>query len=219
MKKTLITLIALSGLALGDTADELNASLKRDLLASQYQFGDVYELTFKLGVTENQGGTTGALLTLATGVHFVTQIGWYSGINTADSNSGLEWPGLTSLDTESEPDRVITTVTTDTKTDNKKWFSYNQQGGSGEAKGLNGSTITLSYDGTDTTLTVDYAGAAYNHDLINKFVWQGVSFDANDIVFTTRNVNSSYVSFVPEPATASLSLLALAGLAMRRKRH
>lgn len=219
MKKTLIALLALGGVSMAATVDSLNDTLQNELTSTAYKVGDQYTLTFTLKLQD--GSTTGSIFKLTDSAYFVTQIGHFGAINTAPNNTSVDgWvPAGTPV---SEGNRIINTITT-TSEENSKWFTLAQDGSTGKAKGLNNTAITLAYDGHDTTLTIDYAGATYNKDLINKYVWKEISFDANNFAFQAANVDSVFGSLVvnhsvPEPTTGTLSLLALAGLCARRRK-
>ena len=83
--------------------------------------------------------------------------------------------------------------------------------------------ITLTYDGSDSIISVKSSGS----DITDTFVLKGTEIDLSEVVInTTSNQGkgpdvSSYsisIQSIPEPTTATLSLLALAGLAARRRR-
>ena len=82
--------------------------------------------------------------------------------------------------------------------------------------------MVITYDATDKTSSVEFT---YN-SVTNTVTFTGYELDANDIAFNTERswLRGDIVGFtttpapVPEPATATLSLLALCGLAARRRR-
>ena len=84
------------------------------------------------------------------------------------------------------------------------------------------STIkgSVAWDGDSYLLTLTSSSATDSDSLTYDL---GTTFDVRDLVFTfdgptdTKLANLT-MSIVPEPATATLSLLALAGLAARRRR-
>lgn len=82
--------------------------------------------------------------------------------------------------------------------------------GSGSA---NFSDCTITLNGTDLTVTAgDFTGT---YTVANNYTFTTAGFTMDG----SQNVTTKGVTIVPEPATATLSLLALAGLAARRRRH
>ncbi len=69
-------------------------------------------------------------------------------------------------------------------------------------------------DGTNPAMTWDLETDKFSLEKINIFVDGG----NNTTNVTMTNLAMSTTTFIPEPATATLSLLALAGLAARRRR-
>ena len=83
---------------------------------------------------------------------------------------------------------------------------------------FNPLTYTLTLDGSALTVSVtDKDGETWSDDYTIK---SGVTFDSIGFIMDggVGNVGIKNISIVPEPTTATLSLLALAGLAARRRR-
>ena len=83
-----------------------------------------------------------------------------------------------------------------------------------------GLTLTVFDDGTNTGVALAYSAAGGHTD---KWVLTGVDFDASKLAVSYGSTEISNATItvdtnVPEPATATLSLLALAGLVVRRRR-
>ena len=79
------------------------------------------------------------------------------------------------------------------------------------------TTKHINYSGLkssgNTSLTSIYVNSGYVEALQFETEWKG-----DDIVNTNVAFNAEAMQVIPEPATATLSLLALAGLAARRRR-
>lgn len=222
MKKTIIALLALSGVAFGATADELNANLSGYLTYAGYEATDAYTLT----VTTTLGdGETGNLLNMD-GWYLYTQVSNYLGVkNTASGD-----PGSWTLATNTPG----TPYTGDLKVGDKSWL-VNPGSQQDTFNGIQGNvTITLSTQSmmgqTWTTLAVAHGDNTtwINSDIINSD-GAATAIDLSTVSFTRAceatvaiaGVNDGAavnVAAVPEPTTATLSLLALAGLAARRRR-
>lgn len=83
---------------------------------------------------------------------------------------------------------------------------------------FNPLTYTLTLDGSALTVSVkDKDGKTWSDDYTIK---SGVTFDSIGFIIDGEggSVGIKNISIVPEPTTATLSLLALAGLAARRRR-
>ena len=224
MKKTLIALMALASVAMGETPAVVNYNLGQAITLSGYETGDAFSMSFTITGHEKFGNyDTRTVLTLGDGLYLITQVGNYMGINTKDnSNDGMQ-NKASSLVTDAA--NKVHTLTVEGKA-TPTWLSYNDKANGTAAYGLLNATFTLSTDGTDSTIFIDFDGA---NEYDTKFVMTGYVLNANtfniaDDTFKYVVANSSFTAggntyLIPEPATATLSLLALAGLAARRRRR
>ena len=234
MKKTLITLLTLAGVAMGTTTTEFTIS-KIDGAT----WGDAETpgtgvtfteedtaLTLSYLYTSGSGGSASVTGNWETPESYV---GSYSPkVQLTSSNRNDKWTLTFSLTNDTEEVITLTGMSfytyvvngggTDKNTDftaSAKLsgvedavtaiFSKNDVPGSGE-KG-NTHTVAFTFD-TPVNLA---AGA--NQEL--SFTLTNSSFDT----FAGLTGGSVTYAIVPEPATATLSLLALAGLAARRRRR
>ena len=222
MKKTLIALMALAGVAAADTytGTELNTWLQGALTQRN---GSKYTLTFTLA--DNFGdGQAANLFQLSTSWAIREQHGKYVGVTTAPT-SGSAISGDYESRLASAEDRAnwdaTTVIDTDTAGDNSTsdysgWF---YEGADGDA--LKGATFTIYSADGDTRITLETSDQTvtlqrsifYTPDANFKFgLDNSESFKSASIEFDGGTYS------IPEPATATLSLLALAGLAARRRR-
>lgn len=187
--------------------------------------GSRYTLTFTLSDTFADGGAT-ALFQLSSDWVIKEQHGTYVGLtivdgsidgdyasrkNSDDGRAG--WDSSTIIDTD-------TTLATGTNVDKYEGWFY--QGADGTA--LRGATFTIASADNNTTITLQTAdqtitlqrNAFYNPNDDNVCEFRGT---ANKI-FKSASVefDNNVIYSIPEPATATLSLLALAGLCARRRR-
>ena len=212
MKKTIIALLALSGVAAAATSSEMNTAL--DEMLTNYTAGDSYTLEINLTTTPTSGASN--LITLTDDWNLRHQVGgymafWESGDPVWKTSDVTVSGSQTSL-TLSAPANV--------------WFSNtinNAGSATSDSYTLSGSSITISYDAATnaTEISLTRKNGVTNILTVNNY-----EAKASDINFTT-DMTGSVVSFsstpaaapsVPEPTTATLSLLALAGLAARRRR-
>ena len=208
MKKTLIALMALAGVAAAETGAELNTRLQQALNDANYTLGDTFTIVTKMA---GIGNLSKGIVTLADDYYIVNQDHQYWGLNTQDNNT-LTNNGAWTLS-------VSGNDYTYTSTEGTLPILWAQNAaGTGSATRTVGSWIgvEISSDGTDSTVKLSYAGA----NIVDKFILKGTALDASKISFKDdiSDVQSATITVVPEPTTATLSLLALAGLAARRRR-
>ena len=221
MKKTLITaLLTLSGImfgasAYGMTATEAQKALTDAIDESGYTLGDSY--SFSVEITDISNGLP-QVITLGTGAYLKTQYGDYLGLgynNTDPSN----WA---TVDTNGGIDTTAKTITMTMQAPGAAWFSYGLNSDGTTSKGaynLDGSTLNIDFDSKSTTTTISLTRADSVKDIL---VVKGFNLNAKDIVINDspafNNVTFTSTPTIPEPTTATLSLLALAGLCARRRR-
>ncbi|MBR3902773.1 MAG: PEP-CTERM sorting domain-containing protein [Akkermansia sp.] len=216
MKKTLIALMALAGVAAATdlTGEKFNEALQQALADASYTLGNAFEITTQLS---GIGNLNSGIVTLADNYYIVNQSHSYWGLNSADSNN-LTGNSAWTLE-------VTDNTYTYTSTEGELPILWTQNStGTGSAMRTVGSAlgVTIASDGTDSFITLTYTGS----DITDVFVLKGSVLDASEIAFKNNigSVSSATLTLngqtyaIPEPATATLSLLALAGLAARRRR-
>ena len=223
MKKTLIALMALAGIA---NANEYSGTFSWAANTNPvFTLSDevVEEALTLTNITCNK-------------TYKATNVN--SGTLTPNQNvgeaAGNSWTLTFNVNNTTSQDIVLTGITLDA-------FLFNGGGNSQNADTYARPVSFTLTNGTDTvaTTTVAYAPtAAYQNDWENDAVFsfgEGVTLAANSTATYTLTVSNAqtataYGTFVglkgatfttaaiPEPTTATLSLLALAGLAARRRR-
>ena len=220
MKKTLITLMALAGIAAAET---LTFEVERDQNAVTFEFNEA---------------TAQEVLTL-------TYTDWtYSG---SGSNSVGSWqsPANEAYQNSFSPDAQLRGNTTDswtmnfTVTNNTEeeitltQFTFDAYAINGNGTDKTATVpVTLTLAGITTNITLDFAGRTTTGTLdlagnnaitigANETVSLALTMTAGNGYNTYSGITAGSVTYgnlIPEPATATLSLLALAGLCARRRR-
>ena len=229
MKKTLIAILALGCIAMAEedpniveitstSGSNFNTDWSTTLQSSGWEKGDSYVLT--LYVTGGLG--TGGVMKLDDSCYLVTQNGAqanvYFGLNSSNSNSFADgWNNnwTTGYDSES-----LTLTRTATTYPAASW-TMNDAGSSSATRAWGNTwAITITGDSEQTIIEYMYNDANTRTD---RFVLSK-DFDLSKFSFTNTGAVLSgdgvlmVTKAVPEPATGSLSLLALAGLCARRRR-
>lgn len=222
MKKTLILLAAaLCSVASAMTAEEFNTMFPTLYTDGGYTAGDPFEAVVELsGINAN-----GAFMSFGSNFYLVTQSYpqnpelRYIGINNQDNNDLSKTNVSVSIDSETVGGITLRTYNYISNQDTIPtiWFQ-NGEATSSEPRNLSTITVTVASDGIDSFLDVNYATTPYSN-WTEHVVLKGTVLRATDVHIENSHVSATLISATPEPATATLSLLALAGLAARRKRH
>lgn len=220
MKKTLILLAAaLCSVASAMTAEEFNTMFPTLYTDGGYTAGDPFEAVVELsGITAN-----GAFMSFGSNFYLVTQNYGsglrYIGINNQANNDLSKTNVSVSIDSETVGDITLRTYNYISNQDTipTVWFQ-NGEATNSEPRNLSTITVTVASDGIDSFLDVNYATSPYSN-WTDHVVLKGTVLRATDVQIENSLVSATLISATPEPATATLSLLALAGLAARRKRH
>ncbi len=237
MKKTLITLLALCGVAVAeDYHGSLTTDLTKAITSSGYTAGDDFTMSVQLQYWLGNEATRQTSLTLGDTFHIVAQkTGSWSNVYlgfTPSSTNGTD-PGAINL-TRSTSGKIdsYSFTATESVTGPDGWITRagNTVDGATQTWQFLGSTLTLTYTAETQTTVLDFDFTTIVDDAQNSIsrptdrdhlivTVKGIEMDANDISFA-NNVTGRNVAFavIPEPTTATLSLLALAGLAARRRR-
>ena len=215
MKKTIITLMALAGVAIAnDTGTQFNTALAESIALCDYTLGDAFTVELELYVKNAMDTNTG-FLQFASNGWIANQAHSYFGINTSDSNNINEVAGTytkvidgnnyTYTATSISPLWCQNTTLNGSASRGSVWTNEDNLG------------VTIATDGKDSWITLTYDETS---SIIDTWKFTGVVLNANDIKLDYNlSVVSSNINLVPEPTTATLSLLALAGLAARRRRR
>ena len=216
MKTTACILMVLSGLAMAAEPigqNDANTILDTAITTAGYTAGDSFTLT--LDIADAVGGDN-KFITLS-GEYFIFNNNQnYYAFSKSTDGGNIEWATVTNVDSASN-----TVESGLDYGDGNKWFSYKGIENGAATKGtgsLDGGILTFEYDSDTKTTTITMKRTA---GVVNVLNIVGYSLNAKEIDFANGSTYNS-VSFssksIPEPTTATLSLLALAGLAARRRR-
>lgn len=218
--------MALAGVAAADqSSSSLVTSISSQLEEQNYVTGDGFSITLTLVATGWDANNKASLLSFGGEfgtndyLRVETSADGLSGAWIGVEISGIDWDVANTVrDTESRTN----TLTFDTPT--KTWLSF-ETSSTGNAKtksDLQNASITLSYDCVSKTSSVTVLNASGVTSILN---YKNTEWDASKIGLSGwtaatwgDTVTVSVTPMVPEPTTATLSLLALAGLAARRRR-
>ena len=235
MKKTIVALLVLASTSFATTEyslGEYNEWFGSAITDTSYSVGNDYTLTFTLGsfAASDPGSFGGTFLTLGANWGLYTQ-GWQ--YLAFDDSTTPDRAGLTTS-AGSYTSSNTQTATGSVAQGAEGWF-YNL-GGPGKQENI---TVTVSrLNGTDTvsiqkgetqiasfTITsdpdsaLDAAGFCLNPVRQSTGNGNPTGVNIQAATFSSNGVERNIALPIPEPTTATLSLLALAGLAARRRRR
>lgn len=232
MKKTLITLLALTGVAAAADSTQKLWSLDFTGTSLSSSFADGVSLaTLPSSGIDNGLTLNNAPLTLTQTGSILTYQDQFVFSVTLQVNSHLgNWPELVGFGNNTNNWKGAYYVVDNNFVLDKNGFGTPDETNKavGDVSVTLGTPITLSFvnDGEGTiTMYVDETvagyttiGDAYLEQSVDKFALGGRvgGKDGNNANVTVYSASLSKI--VPEPTTATLSLLALAGLAARRRR-
>ena len=233
MKKTIVALLVLASTSFATTEyslGEYNEWFGSAITDTSYSVGDDYTLTFTLGSFDatDPASYGGTFLTMGDNWGLYTQ-GWqylaFDNSNSEDrSNLTTSAGTYTSSNTQTATGSVAQGA--------EGWF-YNL----GVDGAQENTTVTVSrLNGTDTvsiqkgetqiasfTITgnsaLDAAGFCLNPVRQSTGTGNPTGVNIQAATFSANGVERNIALPIPEPTTATLSLLALAGLAARRRRR
>ena len=243
MKKTLITLLAMATSAMGADWSLSDAVLTVDTPANSVSLTStgITDGTFTVAAQLNadffdEVSIGQPLLSKSSffSVTDATNTNWHIGaaVGTSTSAGKIVKSGL-----------YTTSKAADTfAADTSGWLSIGQDGclTSSVTRGVDSAALTMTYDASTFTVSLYLTLAYLDREAVTitgsntSFQWSGNTLSTlGSLEMNTDSIEKIYVfagaataeqaaamnaALVPEPATATLSLLALAGLAARRRR-
>lgn len=147
MKKTLITLLAMAGIAMAGTSADFEQALSEKLQQSGYEAGNPYTISLILShVPEN-----GDALRLSTDYYLVNQWHRYWGLNNTPDNEITDSKNYTH-----EVNNDSHTYTSQPGSIPVFWVKNDDGSTSGKRLAGNQVYITITGNETDTAITIDY---------------------------------------------------------------
>ena len=222
MKKTLIALMALAGVASAvEPAPYTGAALSAwlDGAAETVTNNQKYVLTFTLGDWYSDNYSSGPFFKLTDNLVIRHETGRYVGLGTTQNGPD----GSYASRNETGDSNIDLDTVNNGSADYSGWFydSGTQNTGiSGltftiDSSSANGTIITMSNGTRTITLQKDGHTGITNLDFVKADM---IVSSASVVWGDASNVITYTAPSIPEPATATLSLLALAGLCARRRR-
>ena len=242
MKKTLIALMALAGMAVG-AEPEIGSLVLTNTTAN-----DVISTAVGTASTDwveevitLSGNATVSILTNGTNTYTPTSLTGYAIGDTNVGNGGSYVYSVTFALTEEATSLTLSDISAGfviqsangNAQTNNRWATYNWQLTSGIGENVttlvnyatndswsqaSGSTGTLTMNLGESGVTLN-AGETYTLNLKITGVNNAENVvDTNGGFVHIGTITANVTQIVPEPTTATLSLLALAGLAARRRR-
>lgn len=225
MKKTIIALLALSGVAFGATAADVNDNLKKAIT----DYGYTVESGFSLTTTVSLPGGSNKYFTFSDDWFLFTQENQYFGVTTSADPGSWNLTGG-SATTDPFEDALVVGQSVSWLTGPTPSTSVTISLGCMPL--AFGDYVTVQ---TSLSIITNNGTQLVNSQLKDAEGGYTAYFDLNEVEFLTEvseakitigasdaidliNYVAPETDAVPEPTTATLSLLALAGLAARRRR-
>ena len=229
MKKTLIALMALAGVASAAiNQSDMNYYIDEVIAQSGYTAGDAFSLT--LNVVSPYTAAYGNFISLTDGYYVFSNADKHYAFTNSGDGANIVWldntPGVTDAVAASKTVTMNMTFADNTENSNVNnfWFAYKGFDTDGNATknndGYSLDTIKLEYADNTTTISIANAGVITNVLKIEGYTLKATDIDVrNATTFSSGTLTVNGTNYnIPEPATATLSLLALCGLAARRRR-
>ena len=253
MKKTLIAIMALSGIAAAETSVDIVTSMMPEVTPAFIGSGTganidlSWDTTFNGNAAAEATAMTSAFSTLginSTGYYAFNQYGNTKNSNSITLNNGVLSIGAPSSNGSGSMfyaaivsvadllqgkefdtlNNITLTLKGDSHGSNDSWFSIYSM----DTTNTLTTIVELAYN-NDGTTSLKSNGEPNSWNGTNSYTIKADALEATDkVVLLVRHSGSSTLDFtnmyatanltVPEPTTATLSLLALAGLAARRRR-
>ena len=225
--------MALAGVAGAETSsslgiDDFNDYIDNSLTSAGYKEGDAFALTFKVTSDGYAYATSGGIIKFDENYYMVSQnaggsayLGLsyksdsdvYSSANTVANPNFVTDPNIFKTDSS----KKITEWTTGQEEYLYSWITTDPGTTGHQPKYITNATFTIETDGTDSNICVTLGDGKTFDVTLTGIVLNANELDIMGAITKVENYSMSIPS-VPEPATATLSLLALAGLAARRRR-
>ena len=233
MKKTIIALMALAGVAMAaDTGTlTLTNTTASDTITTTISDNSTDWLKEAIALG---GNATIDILTSGSNTYTPTDLAGYAIGDTNVGNGGSYVYSVSFTVNGDAPALTLTSISADFivksadggNQGNSRWATYNWQFVSGETTLVDYATADYwsQASGATGSLSMDFGSNAIDLEAGETYTLNLKITGVNDSNGTVDNkggfvhVGSISASIIPEPTTATLSLLALAGLAARRRR-
>ncbi|MCQ2365504.1 MAG: hypothetical protein MJ051_08150 [Akkermansia sp.] len=219
MKKTMIAILALCGMAMADTTEYTSKNSTTSTTNNAYYNGITLNLSGSRITTDPAFAPGEAEVELISVATYIRQLDGKTGITLALTDASGTVLALSDNVVTSTGLRTWAFSNTTIPTTENIYFVFANPDSANTAIGATltgsvtdmvraGGTTLANYGNTDNAITCTYLGDNSSYSMT-----PATQNYAPKVTLHTMSIAA------PEPATATLSLLALAGLASRRRRH